>query len=87
MLRPIAIAIALAVCSLSGSSSAYAQSRHWGQIATNKFSYENRNVNATGLFESPLPFDYNRSFPGQKSHYFGGWLEPGPAISGKVTVW
>jgi hypothetical protein len=71
MLRPIAIAIALAVWSLSGSSSAYAQYRFYGAIATNKFSYENRKVIPTRPpFESPLPFDYNRSFPGQKSPAF-----------------
>jgi hypothetical protein len=84
MLRPIAIAIALVVCSLSGSSSAYAQAPNWGQIAKNKFSYEK---NATRLFESSLPFDYNGSFPGQKPNYFWGWQEQGPAISGKATVW
>ena len=39
MLRPMAIAIVLAVCSLSGSSSAYAQASFWGRAATKTFVY------------------------------------------------
>jgi hypothetical protein len=90
MLRPMAFAIALAVCSLSGSSSAYAQYRLYGTIATKFYRPAFSAMQSTfpGVVKE-IPMRLRPELGGRQ---FGLGREPwawehGPTISEKVTPW